>query len=47
MGKLTEIYNLDTVFKIIAPINFKLCNDSVSVVRKKAAKKIHYFIKKI
>ena len=41
IGKLTKIYNPETIFKIISPISFKLCNDTVYIVRKKAAKNIH------
>lgn len=35
------MFNSETVFRYIMPISFKLCNDTVSIVRDEAAKKIH------
>lgn len=40
IDKLAHIYHAETVFRIISPISFKLCNDPVSIVREKASKKI-------
>jgi serine/threonine-protein phosphatase 4 regulatory subunit 1 len=41
IDRLAKIYQSETVFRIISPISFKLCNDPVSLVREKAAKKIY------
>ena len=41
IDRLAKIYHPETVFRIISPISFKLCNDPVSLVREKAAKKIY------
>lgn len=41
IDRLAKIYSPETVFRIIAPISFKLCNDPVSIVREKASKKIY------
>jgi len=38
---LAKMFNSETVFRYIMPISFKLCNDTVSIVREEAAKKIH------
>ena len=42
---LTHIYSAETVFKIIVPISFKLCNDHVAEVRNRAAKNIFSLLK--
>ncbi|EGR27934.1 protein phosphatase 4 regulatory subunit 1, putative [Ichthyophthirius multifiliis] len=38
---LAQMFNSETVFRYIMPISFKLCNDTVSLVREEAAKKMH------
>ena len=38
------MYSSETIFKIIVPISFKLCNDVAYVVRKHAAKQIFSFL---
>jgi serine/threonine-protein phosphatase 4 regulatory subunit 1 len=45
IDKLADIYSTETVFKIIAPISFKLCGDNVAIVRKQASKKVHAILK--
>lgn len=40
IGNLAKVYRPETLFKIIAPISFKLCNDNVSLVRYKASLQI-------
>lgn len=44
--KLVSNYSKETVFRIISPISFKLCNDIVYEVRVTAAKKIYSLLKK-
>ena len=42
IGNFTQIYtDPETIFQYILPISIKLCNDSVSNVREKAARQIH------
>lgn len=45
IDKLTMIFSPEIIFRIIAPISFKLCNDPVAFVREEAAKKIHAIVK--
>ncbi len=42
---LSTIYDLGTVFTYIIPMAFKLCTDSVSIVRDEAASKIGDIVK--
>lgn len=42
--QLLELYSQDTIFSIIMPISFKLCQDVVYDVRTKAAEYMHLFI---
>eukprot|EP00828_Plagiopyla_frontata_P045948 TRINITY_DN8005_c0_g1_i2.p1 TRINITY_DN8005_c0_g1~~TRINITY_DN8005_c0_g1_i2.p1 ORF type:complete len:529 (-),score=125.88 TRINITY_DN8005_c0_g1_i2:75-1661(-) len=44
ISHLITLYSSETIFKIIVPISFKLCNDIVYVVRKHAAKQISSFL---
>ncbi|EAR99442.2 protein phosphatase 4 regulatory subunit 1, putative (macronuclear) [Tetrahymena thermophila SB210] len=41
IDELTLMFNSETVFRYIMPISFKLCNDTVAIVREEAAKKVH------
>ena len=41
IDRLTAIYSIETTFRIIAPISFRLCDDLVAIVRKQAAKKVY------
>ncbi|KAM3146855.1 hypothetical protein pb186bvf_001009 [Paramecium bursaria] len=44
LQQIVQLYQTDTIFQIIVPITLKLCNDIVSVVRKKASKQIHFVL---
>lgn len=41
---LTQCFQPETVFYVIAPILFKMCSDPVASVRKKAAKNVKHLL---
>lgn len=47
IDKLTLIFPPEITFRIIAPISFKLCSDSVAFVREEASRKIHAVLKAV
>jgi len=47
IDKLTLIFSPETTFRIIAPISFKLCSDTVAFVREEASRKIHAVLKAV
>lgn len=40
MGFLCQVFSPESIGKYIIPVAFKLCNDNVAIVRRKAASKI-------
>lgn len=44
---LASVFSKETVFQIITPISFKLCTDTVSIVREEASKKIASLLDKM
>ncbi len=47
LDELAKIYAPEIVFQILFPIGLKLCNDIVSSVRKKAAKKMYCIVQEL
>ena len=47
IDKLTLVFSPETIFRIIAPISFKLCSDTVAFVREEASRKIHAVLKAV
>ena len=47
IDKLTLIFPPEITFRIIAPISFKLCSDTVAFVREEASRKIHAVLKAV
>ena len=44
IDKLSEIFTVETTFRIIFPLNIKLCNDQVAIVREEAARNIYFVV---
>lgn len=47
IDQLAKMFNAETMFFYIMPISFKLCNDTVAIVREEAAKKVHSILLEI